>query len=178
MERHSRNWKRGDNLWVWHSLNTAGTLHSVTLLGIKREFFGIFIALFMLSISGRCQKSTFCVYFYISNFFLSLDRTNILNPVLRFGKQQLLLSMGIKQSVRGKRYILEQVYRRNEEKLKNRKRNQMQSLKMKIATTVKDSCFMTSTRVLFVMKLFGDHVKCRSYLQNKSSRHTLTLVSV
>ena len=38
----------------------------------------------MLPISVRCQKSIFCVYLnpWTFQLFLSLDRTNILNPVL------------------------------------------------------------------------------------------------
>ena len=116
--------------------------------------------------SRRLYGSAFVVYNVHSLIHIPDDVHHFNKPLQHISAFKFENRLqGIKQSIRGKRYILEQVYRRNEEKLENGKRKQMQSLKMKIATTAKDSCFMTSTRVLFVVKLIGDQVKCRSYLR-------------
>ena len=76
---------------------------------------------------------------------------------------------GVKRTIRGRRFVLEQVYRRNEEQLRVEQKKKHQSTK--VTATVKDSCFLTETKVVFVTKVAASSVKCRCYRKVDLDNH-------
>ena len=59
-----------DMKFSWNFAQNDGIFQDFPIVKILKRFFSIFIARFMLPISGRCQKSIFCVYLNLFTFQL------------------------------------------------------------------------------------------------------------